>query len=190
MTEHPQLALIGRPTAPAPVPPVDGWRTVLDLVVPGQPVGASRPKFVRATGRTYKPQKHAAWEAVGTLAIAEAWGDQEPLDAHVRVDIVLVLERPAKLVPRRQGGSMSGPAERRALDALGLASLDGRLPAPSKPDIDNAEKLVLDCLTRAGVLVDDSRVVETRPRKRWAAIGEGPCTEIVVFVGPGGRWWG
>ena len=35
---------------------------VLDVVIPGQPVGKGRPKFVRATGRAYTPKGTAEWE--------------------------------------------------------------------------------------------------------------------------------
>jgi Holliday junction resolvase RusA-like endonuclease len=69
-----------------------------------------------------------------------ARGPRTPIDEPVVVDVQAYHARPQRL--------------RRRVDPR-----DG-LPAPKKPDLDNVCKLAMDALVKAGVLVDDTRVVE------------------------------
>lgn len=181
-------------TAPHPaaglLPPP--WRRVLEVTVPGPPVGAARPRVVRlpnGASRAYMPDASVKQEMRLVHVASEAWGDRAPLDELVRVDVRAVVERPAKLVPRRHGGTLSGPGEERII-ACGYTALD-RLPCPTKPDADNVAKLAMDALVKAGVMVDDTRVVELAVSKVYAAMASGPCTEVAVYVlsGTAGRWW-
>lgn len=66
--------------------------------------------------------------------------------------------------------------------------LDFRMPRPKKPrfatpavkpDLDKLTRNVLDALTDAGVLRDDSRVIEIRASKRYSDI---PGVTIMVYT--------
>ena len=170
--------------------PESRWREVLHLEVPGQPVGAARPRVVRTrsgASHTYMPDSSTRQEGAILHLARLRWGARAPLDGIVRVEVVAVLERPRKLVPRANGGTLTGPAGVRLLGAVGTVT--GRVPCPTKPDGDNVLKLAMDALVKARVLEGDERVTECECRKVWAAIGEGPSTVVTVYAGPGGRWW-
>lgn len=83
------------------------------------------------------------------------------------------LARPKRLIPREHGGTQTR-AEHRAEQE------DGAPWPTSRPDGDNMEKLVLDCLVRAGVLSDDSIVVACAWSKKYADVGEDPHTIVEV----------
>ena len=170
--------------------PALAWTQVLELIVPGAPIGAQRPRVVRLKNghsHTFMPDKAVAQEVRLMLAARDAWSGRAPIDGLARVDVIAVVERPNKLVPKRYQGALTGPGEQRMLTA-GFDAL-GRLPCPTKPDLDNVAKLAWDALVKAEVLTDDTRVVEGTVTKWWTAIGEGPSTRVVVSVGMGGRWW-
>jgi Holliday junction resolvase RusA-like endonuclease len=59
----------------------------------------------------------------------------------------------------------------------------GRMWCATKPDADNAAKLMMDAIVKAGVLTDDTRVVELVVRKWYAAIEpvEQPHTDVQVW---------
>lgn len=131
----------------------------LELVIAGPPVGAARPRFVRETGRVYMPGTSTRWEAHATARARKAWRGRQPLDEAVEVEVVAVIARPAAL--RRR------------------ADPDGRIPAwRPKPDVDNAAKLAMDALVKAGVMVDDTRVVQLVAKKVYAAKDGDACVEI------------
>jgi crossover junction endodeoxyribonuclease RusA len=89
----------------------------------------------------------------------------EPLDGPVEVSIVFYLEKPA-----------SRPK--------------GVVFADRKPDIDKLVRSVLDSLTDAGVLREDSRVVDLHALKLYARRGASPGVVIVVRPAePRGLWW-
>lgn len=173
-----------------PADPTLAWREILTVDVPGAPIGAQRPRVVRLKNghsHTFMPDKAVAQEVRLMLAARDAWHGRAALDELVRVDVIAVVERPNKYVPRRYQGALTKPGEQRMLTA-GFDAL-GRLPCPTKPDLDNVVKLAWDALVKAEVLTDDTRVVESTCSKWWTAIGEGPSTRVVVSVGMGGRWW-
>ena len=59
-------------------------------------------------------------------------------------------------------------------------------PHTHKPDKDNLEKMVLDCLTKAGALGgDDSRASQGETVKIWGQVGS--MAVMVKPVGPGAR---
>lgn len=174
-----------------PDPWVGAWREALHLVVPGPPVGAGRPRVVRLKNghsHTFMPDRSVSQE-VRLLALArEAWRDRAPIDGLVRVAVTAFVERPKKLIPRAGGGLMT-KATQEAILASGYAPA-AMLPAPVKPDLDNVEKLVWDGLVKAGVLLDDTRVVECSASRWYVGLGQAPRTEVVVSLrGVAGRWW-
>ena len=137
------------------------WTHQIEIVIPGRPVGAGRPRVVRGGAHTYMPRGSVAWEHGAVLIARQAWGNREPLDEPVAVEVVQVQPRPKRLQRRKDPR--------------------GRVPAPrGKPDLDNVIKLAVDSLVKAGVLVDDTRVVRITGSKWHAAIGAQPCVELVV----------
>ena len=163
------------------------WTERLRLTVPGPPVGSARPRFDPRTNRTYKEGKHRDWEALAVTCAQLAWRGREPIEGILRIDVVAVLARPKQLIPKRRGGTLTA-AKARELDEL-FGDVEGRIPGPVKPDLDNATKLAWDAVKKGGVIADDSRVVAAGLEKWWAAIGEEPSTIVTVLEGPGGRWW-
>jgi Holliday junction resolvase RusA-like endonuclease len=55
-------------------------------------------------------------------------------------------------------------------------------PAVKRPDVDKLARAVLDALTSAGALADDSQVVDLHPIKRLAELDETPGCRITVAV--------
>ncbi len=133
--------------------------SLLDVVIPGQPVGKGRPKFVRATGRAYTPKGTAEWERGAALLIRQAW-NAPPLDSLSSVTIIALFARPKRLLRKKD------PIE--------------RIPCDVKPDIDNVVKCVLDALVMGGALRDDKTVWCVKAEKLFTSKEEGPAVLIRV----------
>lgn len=125
---------------------------LLDVLVPGAPRGASRPRVVRNAGvsRTYMPDAHTRAEAAAVTLLAIAWRGRPPLDEPVVLVLEAVYARPKDM--------------RRKSDHK------GRIPCGVKPDLDNVVKLYQDALTKARILSDDGRVFAVIAWKHYAAI--------------------
>ena len=135
---------------------------LLEVVIPGQPVGKGRPLASVRGGHVHMrtPEKTAAWEDRAAWAMRCAWAGRAALDCAVAVDVVAVCRRPQSLHRKKDP--------------------PGRINCLTKPDIDNCVKCALDALVLAHVLVDDTRCVELRARKLYAAIGEQEHVEVAV----------
>lgn len=167
---------------------------LLDVIVPGKPVGAMRP---RATIRgvhagVYNPAKHTntmafaceyfrrGWKrtpeevedvrselaGIGGVSVITVNEHRPPLDEPVTVEMDAIMERPRSLLKEPTRRSAGSPRR--------------RIPCVSKPDASNVAKLYEDALVRAGVLRDDSRVVRLVITKMYAAIGEQPHVRVRV----------
>lgn len=136
---------------------------MVTLTIPGQPRGKERPRFVRATGRTYTPRRTVSAER----AVQEAWvqaGRPRFPDGPLRMTVTLRLQRP-------QGHFRS---DRVRLSAAGL-----RNPIPTKkPDLDNTLKLVADSLNGLAYR-DDAQIAEAVVRREWA---DWPETVVSIEV--------
>ena len=128
------------------------------FVIPGQPVGKGRPRAVRAGSsvRMITPPKTREHERCVRLVAAEAF-DGEPWSGPVRVDILALMKRPKRL--RR----------RKAPDVMFCTS---------KPAADNIRKACLDGIQAAGVIGDDSQVVDGRTVKLYASKTGRPLTIV------------
>lgn len=113
------------------------------IELPGVIRGKGRPRFVRATGRSYTPEQTRSYEAVLKMAAIEAMGDRLPLLGPVRLYMEAVFE-PAASMPKKKR----------------LAALIGGLFPTKKPDADNIVKLT-DALNGV-VWKDDAQVVDVR----------------------------
>lgn len=142
----------------------------LSLTIPGEPGAKGRPRFVRATGRTYTPDRtlrfedqiRAAWDLYGRPTVP---------DVPLEVTWIAVFARPAG--HNLQNGELSASGR--------------RSPWPTRrPDADN----LLKCSDALNGLVwrDDAQVVVAHVIKRWAERGESPHTEIHVRCAPPGRF--
>jgi Holliday junction resolvase RusA-like endonuclease len=47
-------------------------------------------------------------------------------------------------------------------------------------DIDNYDKSLFDCLTKAGIWVDDKQILASFSMKRWAEKNKKPCTHLMI----------
>lgn len=135
------------------------------FTVYGIPKAQPRPRaFARKFGNKYSARVYDAGTAEGWKSLVAVAGRQhcpaQPLTVPIALAIKFYLPRPKRLCRR------SDPT--------------GEMPCPTKPDIENLAKAVMDCMTQAGWWVDDSQVVELFAGKRWHAIGERPCARISV----------
>lgn len=137
---------------------------VVSFTIPGAPHGKGRPRIGRvgAHARMFTPVKTANYESLVALAAqaAMAAARAQPFTGAVGVNLFIDCQVPA---------SWSGKKQR--------AALAGDVLPGVKPDIDNCCKAVFDGLN--GVLWrDDAQVVDTRIRKRYAAV---PCVRVEVW---------
>jgi Holliday junction resolvase RusA-like endonuclease len=115
----------------------------------GEPKGKGRPRFVRATGRTYTPQRTASYEACLRHEAALAMAGRPPLAGAVRVAVAAYF-----------GVPQSWPQKKRA------AALAGSLRPTTKPDWENVAKM-LDALNGV-VWIDDKQVVSGLIEKHYS----------------------
>lgn len=138
--------------------------TEFTLVVLGSPRGKGRPRFVRATGRTYT-------DAATTTAEHRIQGEwiakgRPYLTGALRMKVTLYLARPHGHF--KVDGSLS-KAGQRAVWPL------------RTPDCDNALKLVADSLNGLAYR-DDKQIVEAIVERRWAPAGASEGTTINVWA--------
>lgn len=154
------------------------WKRVASFWVPGEPVGAPRmiPKLIAGHARAvpYNPKR----KSDGKYPI-EDWknnikhfafgkGPREPFNCPVKVDILFYFPRPKSHYRTGKYADQLKP--------------NAPIFHESKPDKDNAEKLVLDVLTKSGWWADDSRVVTGTPTKLYHGQDGKPGAMITVSV--------
>ncbi len=130
-----------------------------DCLIPGPPIGKGRPRAAKMGGhiRLYTPKKTADWERSAALLARNAWM-RPPSDDYCKLEVVAVFPRPKRLLRKKDP--------------------ETRVWHGSKPDIDNVVKSVADSLVMAGVIRDDTQVVEIHATKVYASKIEGPCVEV------------
>ena len=130
----------------------------LQFKVPGEPVGKGRPRFVRATGRTYTPEKTERYENLVKLAFIKEYPDVIPLEGPLEVTMVANFSIPKSWSKKKQ--------------ALAIA---GVLRPTKKPDTDNIAK-IKDALN--GIAwIDDAQVVEESISKNYTEV---PSLTIII----------
>lgn len=130
--------------------------TPISFHVPGIPKAQPRPRaFAKKFGDKYQARVYDAKTAEGwksQIAIAARTSiPTSPIDGPIRVDIDFIFPRPQRLMRK--------------------ADVDGEIFHESKPDRDNLEKAVLDCLTTLAFWHDDGQVCDGRVRKLYQAKG-------------------
>ena len=129
------------------------WQMLGQMMIPGEPQGKGRPRFVRATGRAYTPSQTLQYEdRVATIAALVFEGKDLPLgpDVPVRLDVEAVFSRPKRLYRRKD------PEER-------------IWACRSRVDGDNILKALGDGLQRI-LFADDRQVVEASVSKQYGRI--------------------
>lgn len=124
----------------------------MKFIIPLRCRGQSRPRVcVRGRyARVYKCENQRKWEAEFLWLMKGELGGFERMEGR-RFGVYLECGyRPARSVPKRVREGMIG---------LGMEG---------KPDVDNAAKGVLDCLTQAGIWGDDAAVVRLMVKQIWA----------------------
>ena len=125
------------------------------FTVPGLPQGKGRPRFVKATGRAYTPEKTASYESLIAYAASQAMRGAEPISAPVGVKVQAVFPIPA-----------SWPQKRKMAARWHT----------SKPDGDNILKAIGDALNGI-VWADDKQIARTSIAKVY---GETPGLHVFV----------
>lgn len=122
----------------------------LQITIPGEPIGKGRPRFVRATGRTFTPEKTSRYENLVRLTFTQKYPDHHPIDSKVELFIRAYFPIPE-----------SWPKYRKANAAGGIEK------KTSKPDLDNIIKSVCDGLN--GVAwTDDARIWRLEASKEYS----------------------
>jgi Holliday junction resolvase RusA-like endonuclease len=140
------------------------WVQVAAFNVLGDPKPQPRPRAFSRGGqaRVYDPGTAEGWKGAIALA-ARSHLPVEPLQGPVRVSIELRFRRP-------RAHYVAGKPER---------GLRPRAPAlhTGKPDRDNCEKALLDCLTQLGMWHDDGQVCGGEVSKIY---GDAPGARVVI----------
>jgi len=126
----------------------------LQFVIPGPPVGKGRPRFSTAGGkpRSYTPAVTREYEALIAARAAEAMAGRDPLKTPLRVMIEATMSIPLSWSKTKR-----------------QAALDGDV-YPSRPDVDNIAKTVLDGMNGV-VYEDDAQVTHLKVNKKYAEEG-------------------
>lgn len=152
---------------------------MIEFTAYGRPVTQGSKTIGRARdGRPFVRESSkgwAAWRDTVTTAARAARGRMPTLTGPVEVGLLFVFARPV-------GHYGTG---RNA--ALLLPSAPPFPGTKGTGDIDKLTRAVFDCLTAAGVIEDDARVVETVQRKVWSAPGGREGVRVVVRPMPTGR---
>lgn len=138
-------------------------RTRISLVIPIEPVPASRARYSSRNKRAYHSDKYAAYLKDTTQRIKRMTADMPKMSGPVAVLIEFICHRPKK------------PTN----------------PYP-RGDFDNLAKAITDAMTQAGtVWRDDVQVAMAFIMKAYAEPGEAPHTKLTVWELDGGyrRCW-
>ena len=136
----------------------------LEITIPAKP--HAQPRIRVGKWGAFYPKEHLKIldETVEYLKDTSAIMRWEKTEAPVKITIVSVCKAPARL--KKQ-----------------VIIAGKRLFKPTKPDIDNYAKFVLDAITNAcNIWVDDNQVVELVQRKFYAQPTEEPYTNIVIEI--------
>ena len=132
----------------------------ITFTVPGEPIGKARPRFVRATGRTYTPEKTVNYESLVRLCYKQQVST-EPFPAGIPLYMTVeVYQQIPKSVSKRKREAMIGR----------------KILPTKKPDCSNILKSIEDALNGVAY-ADDSQIVQVRVVKYF---GEFPSARVVI----------
>lgn len=122
----------------------------INFAIPGRIGGKGRPRFVRATGRTYTPEKTRSTEALVRTIASDAMKGDAPLEGAVALKVNVWITPPQSWSKKK----------RAAADYV-----------TGKPDCDNVLKLIGDACNGI-VWRDDSQIAEASISRRYMASGQ------------------
>lgn len=123
---------------------------MIEIVLNGAPMGKERVRFVKATGRTFTPERTVNYEGRLALAAQNVMAGRPLLEGALRVLVQVFMPVPASKPKKWQA-----------------AALAGEVRPTKKPDADNFAKM-LDALNMV-VWVDDSQIVDLTVSKNYSA---------------------
>ena len=125
------------------------------ITIPGDPVAQKRPRFSRKLGRAFSVQ-HDVKDCM-TWHFASQWGDRDPLDGPVELDMTFYIKIAASTSKKKATALLGQPCLKHA-------------------DTDNFIKLACD--SAEGVLFkNDSQVWAITAKKIWS---DDPRTVMIV----------
>ena len=133
---------------------------IVHFTIPGPPVGKGRPRFNRATGRAYTPERTASYENLVRMAFCQQYPQWMvwSKDRALRMEIAAYYPPPSSISKKR----------REFLLAKGRPT--------KKPDASNLLKSIEDALN--GVAYeDDSSIAEVHV---WKYYGEPARAEVTI----------
>ncbi len=74
---------------------------MIRFTIPGEPVGKGRPRFVRATGRTFTPPATRSYEGAVKMIAAQAMTGKAPLEGPLAVEITAYFAKPVSWSRKR-----------------------------------------------------------------------------------------
>ncbi len=132
----------------------------LQLIVPGEPCGKGRPRFVRSTGHAFTPKKTEGAESTIRLLFAQAYPNFVPLTESLKMVVLAYMGIP-KSASRKSRAEM----------------LAQTVWPTKRPDADNVIKLVCDSLNGIAYR-DDSQIVSAVCHKVYS---DRPRLEINII---------
>lgn len=159
----------GPSPVPTPLPPAfQPQRQPIRFFAPGIPKAQPRPRaWARKMGngqvvaRMYDAGTAEAWKA-DVARVADCHRPPTKIEGPIRVDAVFLFPRPKYLLKK--------------------SSPPGRIRHTAKPDRDNLDKAVLDCLTTLGFWADDAQVCAGEPLKFYAAKDEQSGVHLTITL--------
>lgn len=136
--------------------------TRVSFMVPGEPRGKGRPRFVRQTGIVYTPDRTVRYENLIRACAATAMYGREPLAGAVTVAITAHFPIPASWSKKKAARASIGihKPTRIDLDQIVKAALDGMNGVVYKDDRQvwglRAEKLFTSGGSSLEIIVDES----------------------------------
>lgn len=142
-------------------------KKILDIIVFGTPKGQPRPRAFAFNGkaRVFDPGTAEHWKSQIAKAVQDYLPEQ-PHDGPMTVSMAFYFKRPKS--------HYTGKGK------LTKAAQTEKMYHTSKPDFDNLEKAVSDCLTEVGFWKDDSQVVQWAGYKFWTAAS--PKLELKITM--------
>jgi Holliday junction resolvase RusA-like endonuclease len=122
---------------------------MIEIYLAGEPIGKGRPRFVKATGRAFTPERTVRFEDRLSLAAQAAMNGRPLLEGPLKVHVIAAMSIPA-----------SKPKKWRADAATGL------IRPTKKPDLDNFAKTLDAC--NLVVWGDDAQIVELMVSKFYS----------------------
>lgn len=129
---------------------------MIDIFIPGKPIGKQRPKFNNKTKNTYTPKATQDYETLVKQCYMQKYRDKEPIAAKtpVEVEIYAYFKIP-KSMPKKQKELIE----------------NNELFPTVKPDSDNISKIILDALNGVAYY-DDNQVTDLTIYKLYATTNE------------------